>query len=130
MGIGYVGFYVANAAAGEPPEEETTAAMLALCRRLGLQFTLDCHHHNPSPDSVQAATGAGSAFQGVLIDELTHIRLLYPEFSGPDPAPLLADPVSFRDLLDAYSQTEAGLASLNRHFTDLGAPRVIATQDL
>ena len=128
MGIGYVGFYVANAAPGEQPEAETTAAMVALCRRLGLQFTLDCHHRDPSADSVRAAAGAGGAFQGVLIDELTHIRLLYPEFTGPDPAPLLADPAGFLDLLDAYSQTEAGLRSLNRHFTDLGAPRVVATE--
>ena len=128
LGIGYVGFYVSNVPQAEQPETETTAAMVALCRRLGLQFTLDCHHRDPSPDSVRAAARAGSAFQGVLIDELTHIRLLYPELTGADPAPLLADPAGFRDLLDAYSQTESGLADLNHHFTDLGAPRVIATE--
>ena len=128
LGIGYAGFYVSNVPQAEQTEAETTAAMVALCGRLGLQFTLDCHHRDPSPDSVQAAAGASGAFGGVLVDELTHIRLLYPEFTGPDPAPLLADPAGFRDLLDAYSQTEAGLASLNRHFTDLGAPRVVATE--
>jgi len=128
MGIGYVGFYVANGSLGEAPEGETTAGLLALCERLGLQFTLDCHHRNPRPDSVRSAAAMGGAFQGVLVDELTHIRLLYPEFRPPSGDEMLADPAGFRDLLDAYSQTEAGLAKLSRHFTDLGAPRVVATE--
>lgn len=128
MGIGYAGFYVSNAPEWEAPEAETTAAMLALCERLGLRFTLDCHHRNPGPDSVRAAAGLGGAFEGVLVDELTHIRLLYPEFRPPDGDAMLADPAGFRGLLDAYGQTEAGLARLNQHFTDLGAPRVVATE--
>jgi len=128
LGIGYAGFYVANTPEAEQPEAETTAAMVALCQRLGLRFTLDCHHRNPSPDSVRSAAAMGGAFQGVLIDELTHIRLLYPEFRPATGDAMLADPARFRDLLDAYSQTEAGLASLGRHFADLGAPRVVATE--
>lgn len=102
IGIRYAGFYVTNAPASEGPETETTAAMLGLCKRLGLQFTLDSHHRNPSDPSVRAAAELGAAFQGVLIDELTHVRLLYPQFAGPEPDAMLADPSRFRDLLDAH----------------------------
>jgi hypothetical protein len=128
MGIGYAGFYVSNTPPAEAPEAETTAAMLALCDRLGLQFTLDCHHRNPRPESVQASAAAGDAFQGVLVDELTHIRLLYPQFRPADGDPLLADAFTFRDLPDAHDKSVAGLTALNRHFVDLGAPRVVATE--
>lgn len=128
LGIGYVGFYVANTPQTEGPEADTTAEMLAVCRRLGVKFTLDCHHRNPSPESVRAAARLGPSFQGVLVDELTHIRLLYPEFRPPSGDEMLADSARFRDLLEADAQTQAGLERLNRHFTELGAPRVVATE--
>lgn len=128
MGIGYAGFYVSNTPQWEGPEAETTAAMMALCDRLGLRFTLDCHHRDPRPESVRAAASQGRACEGVLVDELTHIRLLYPQFRPPDGDEMLADPARFHDLLDAHDQTVAGLARLNRHFTDLGARRVVATE--
>ncbi|MCX6360481.1 MAG: hypothetical protein NT029_11765 [Armatimonadetes bacterium] len=64
LGIGYAGFYVANTPAWEPPEAGTTEAMVALCRRLGLKFTLDCHHRDPSAASIRAAA-AEPGFLGV-----------------------------------------------------------------
>lgn len=128
LGIGYAGFYVSNSPPWEGPEIETTSAMLALCKRLGLAFTLDCHHRNPSPESVRAAAKLGDAFRGVLVDELTHIRLLYPEFRPASGDEMLADAAGFHDLLDADRQTQAGLERLRRHFTELGAPQVIATE--
>lgn len=128
MGIGYVGFYVTNAPKWERPEAETTATMLDLCKRLGLSFTLDCHHRNPSAESIRTAAAMGAPFLGVLIDELTHVRLLYPEFAGPDPAPRLADSSAFRDLNDAHDRTVEGLALLRRELTGHGAPQVIATE--
>lgn len=128
LGIGYAGFYVSNVPQAEGPEAQTTGEMVALCRRLGLRFTLDCHHRNPSPDSVRAAAAEGRRFEGVLVDELTHIRLLYPEFRPPAGDAMLADPTHFRDLLEAEAQTEAGLVGLREHFADLGAPRVVATE--
>lgn len=128
MGIGYVGFYTTVAPAFDLPERETTAGMVDLCKRLGLRFTLDGHHRNPSAESVRLAASAGGLFEGVLLDELTHVRLLYPEFAGPEPDPLLADPSRFRGLLDAHDQTVAGLSRLNTLLTEQGARRVIATE--
>lgn len=126
MGIGYAGFYVTTAPAWELPQAQTAAEMAALCRRLGVPFTLDCHHRDPSPESLAAAAGEG--FEGVLIDELTHVRLLYPEFHGPDPDPLLADAATFGDFLEAHDKTVAGLMALNQRLTAAGAPRVVATE--
>lgn len=128
IGIGYAGFYVANTPPAEAPESETTGAMLALCKRLGLQFTLDCHHRNPSPESIRAGAAGRSAFRGVLVDELTHIRLLYPEFRPQYGDEMLADSTGFRDLLDAEGKTVAGLERLRRHLTELGAPRLVGTE--
>lgn len=128
MGIGYAGFYVTNTPKWERPETETTATMLNLCRRLGLRFTLDCYHRNPGPDSIRMAAAMGPSFLGVLIDELTHVRLLYPEYTGPDPDPLLADPKRFRNLLDAHDRTVEGLIALREDLMASGAPQVIATE--
>jgi len=128
IGIGYAGFYVANSPKSEQPEEETTDAMIALCKRLGLQFTLDCHHRDPSPASIRAAAAAAGLFQGVLVDELTHIRLLYPEFRPADGSAMLADSAGFTDLRDAEAKTVTGLTKLNQQFVDQGAPHTIATE--
>jgi hypothetical protein len=128
MGIGYAGFYVTNAPQWELPEAETTSAMVELCKRLGLQFTLDGHHRDPGAESVRAAAAAGASFLGVLFDELMHVRLLFPEFGGPQPAPLLADAKRFRDLGDAHDRTVEGLERLDRAMKSHGAPQVIATE--
>jgi len=128
MGIGYAGFYVTTHPGAEAPEEETAAAMVDLCRRLGLRFTLDAHHRDPGERSVRTAFSAGPLFHGVLFDELTHVRLLYPEFAGPAPDAVLADPKTFADLLDAHQKTVEALQRLQRRFAGLGAPRVISTE--
>lgn len=127
MGIGYAGFYVANTPAWEPPEAGTTEAMVALCRRLGLKFTLDCHHRDPSAASIRTAAAA-PGFLGVKIDELTHIRLLYPEFTPPERDPMLADPASFTSLEQASAAAEAGLRTLHGKLTGAGAPGVISAE--
>lgn len=128
LGIGYVGFYVTTQPGAEVAEEETAAVMVDLCRRLGLRFTLDAHHRSPDDRSVRTALSAGPLFQGVLFDELTHVRLLYPEFAGPAPDAMLADPKTFADLLDAHQKTVEALQRLQRRFAGLGAPRVISTE--
>lgn len=128
IGIGYAGFYVSNTPQWDNAEHDTVAGMVGMCERLGLEFTLDCHHRNPLPESVSRAAGLAGQFLGVKVDELTHIRLLHPEFRPADGDDMLADPSDFTDLWDAYCKTEEGLARLYRHFTDLGAPRVIATE--
>ncbi len=128
MGIGYAGFYVTTTPKWELPEAQTTSAMLDLCRRLGLRFTLDGHHRDPRAESIQAAAQIGRNFEGVLLDELTHIRLLYPEFTGPEPDPLLADPRSFTNLADAYARTVEGLRRLCSRLEKEGAPRVVCTE--
>ncbi len=128
IGIGYAGFYVANTPKWEKSEAETMDAMTALCKRLGLQFSLDCHHRDPAAASIAAASSHGSAFQGVLVDELTHIRLLYPEFRPPEGDAMLADPTTFHDFEEAEAKTLAGLIALNAKYRKAGAPRAIATE--
>jgi len=128
VGVNYVGFYVSNAAHEDLTAPNTVSEIVAMCQRLGLSFTLDCHHRNPRPESIRAAAGAGDLFEGVVIDELTHIRLLYPEFSPPDPDELLADVAKFHDLMTAYDQTMVGLVRLKRRFSELGVPQVVATE--
>ena len=127
LGIGYVNFYVANTPEVEPPEGETAAAMMALCDRLGLSFSLACHHRNPSLDTVRAAVAAGTRFEGVLFDELEHIRLLFPQFAPVAAQDMLADASGFTSLEDAQTKTLDGYGRLKAHFDSAGAPRVTAT---
>ena len=129
IGIGYAGFYVSNGPQWEEvPEAEVTAEMTALCKRLEMDFSLDCFHRNPRDSSMRAAAEMGSSFRGVKIDEVAQCRLLYPEWSLPNGSGLLGDSSQFRDLQDAYDQTVAGFANLNGHLRSQGAPCVIATE--
>jgi hypothetical protein len=101
--------------------------MVALCRRLGLKFTLDCHHRDPSAASIRTAA-AEPGFLGVKIDELTHVRLLYPEFAPPERAAMLADPATFTSLEQASAAAEAGLGALRTKLNAVGAPSVISAE--
>lgn len=128
MGIGYVNFYVSNAPELEPPEGEVRAAMMDLCERLGLDFSIACHHRDPAPETVSAAVARpGDRFEGVVFDELAHIRLMNPHFAPLSEDALLADADSFTGLEDAYEKTLGGFRALRGRFEDLGAPRVVAT---
>ena len=127
MGIGFVNFYVSNTPAHDLPEDETVAAMIALCERLGLDFALACHHRDPSEASVRAASASAAHFEGVVFDELAHIRLLHPEFAPPDGEGLFADPTEFQSLQEAWQGTFDGFTRLATKMRGYGAPRVVAT---
>ena len=127
MSVGFVNFYVSNTPAHDCPEPETTAAMIALCERGGIDFALACHHRDPSEVSVQACAGSTARFEGVVFDELAHIRLLHPEFSPPDGEGLFADPAAFGSVQEAQQATYNGFARLAKKMRDAGAPRVVAT---
>ncbi|MCU0963233.1 MAG: hypothetical protein MUF48_24330 [Pirellulaceae bacterium] len=127
LGVGFVNFYVANRPSRERPEAETTAALIALCERLGLDFALACHHRDPQPSSVQAGAASRARFEGVVFDELAHIRLLHPEFAPAEGSELLADPTGFRSLPEAWQSTHDALVHLAAKTRDAGAPRVVAT---
>jgi hypothetical protein len=127
LGIGFVNFYVSNTPARDLPENETTAAMIALCERLNLDFALACHHRDPSKDSVQAACASKAHFEGVVFDELAHIRLLHSEFAPTDAEGLFADPAGFTSLQDAWQAASEGFARLATKIRNYGAPRVVAT---
>ena len=127
MGICFANYYVTVAPGQDLPEAETNQAMMALCERLSLNFALACHHRNPDEATCREAVARGAAFQGIVFDELEHIRLMNPQFAPPSADPLLADPASFESLQDAYEKTLAGFQKLKAHFDALGVPRLIST---
>jgi hypothetical protein len=127
MGIGFVNFYVSNTPARDLPENVTAAAMIALCERIGLDFAIACHHRDPAEASIRAACASAAHFEGVVFDELAHIRLLHPEFAPADGEGLFADPGGFRSLQDAWQGTLDGFLRLATKMRAYGAPRVVAT---
>ncbi len=127
IGIDFVNFYVSNTPAHDLPEDETAVAMIALCERLGLDFALACHHRDPSEASVRATSASAAHFEGVVFDELAHIRLLHPEFAPPDAEGLFADPTDFGSLQEAWQATLDGFRRLATKMHGYGAPRVVAT---
>jgi hypothetical protein len=126
MGIRYVNYYVTTNPTLETPESETNEAIMALCDRLGLDFSIACHHLNPAQDTVRKAARR-ERFEGVVFDELAHIRLMNPRFAAVPPENMLADPASFTSLDRAYEKTLDGYRKLKAQFDALGAPRVTAT---
>ena len=127
IGIGFVNFYVSNTPAHDLPEDETTAAMVALCERLGLDVALACHHRDPLETSVRTASASTARFEGVVFDELAHIRLLHPEFAPPDGEGLFAHPTEFQSLQTAWQAAFDGFSRLEAKMRGYGAPRVVAT---
>ena len=127
MGIGFMNFYVSNIPARDLPEAETAAAMIALCERLGIDFALACHHRDPLVASVRAGAASKARFEGVVFDELAHIRLLHPEFAPPSGEGLFADPATFHSLPEAWLAAHGGFTRLASKMRDYGAPRVVAT---
>ena len=128
MGIGYINYYVSNTPDYEPPEAEINAKMMALAERLHLDFSIVCHHRDPLPETVVAAVETNAErFEGVLFDELAHIRLMSPEFAPVTEEVMLADSSQFTTLAQAYEATFAGYKKLHDKFIHLGAPRVTAT---
>lgn len=127
MGIGFVNFYVSNTPEHDLPEGETAAAMIALCERLNLDFALACHHRDPTEASVGAASASAARFEGVVFDELAHIRLLHPEFAPAHGEGLFADPAGFHSLQDAWQAAFDGFARLETKMRGYGSPRVVAT---
>ena len=127
LGVDFVNFYVSNTPAHDIPENETTAAMVALCERLGLDFALACHHRDPLKASVGAAAASSARFEGVVFDELAHIRLLHPEFAPSDGEGVFADPGEFQSLQEAWQAAFDGFARLEAKMRGYGAPGVVAT---
>lgn len=109
MGIGYINYYVnTNEGAGDLPADEVNRAMLGLCERLNLDFSLACHMIDPPQECVRAAKESGkSRFRGIVFDELEHCRLMNNYSSVP-----LADYKRFETLDQAYSETLAAYKDL------------------
>ena len=90
LGIGYVNYYVTNAPGQEAPEAETNAAAMALCERLGLDFSIACHNRDPLPETVKAAIerfsgGWIDVDQGGLDDTGAEVvRHQPPHLAGPE----------------------------------------------
>ncbi len=110
VGVNYLNFFVYNN--GGPTEQDAMAvydAQAALAKRLGAEYQLACHHVD-IPEAVVRKAAQDPLCNGVLIDELEHIRLLWR--LNPPPAKLLADVNSFKDLYDAHDKAAAGWKQL------------------
>jgi len=119
MGIGYVNYSVSTSAhAGDLPANQINEAMLGLCRRLNLDFSISCHAIDPPDECVRAAVESGkSRFRGVLFNELEHCRLMW----NYSPVPL-ADSGKFETLDQAYVETLDAYKALRTRFAGIGSP--------
>ena len=119
MGISYINYYVNTSAnAGDLPATEVNQAMLGLCRRLNLDFSIACHMIDPPEGCVRSAVESGkSRFRGVVFDELEHCRLM----NNYAPA-WLADYRKFETLDQAYTETIGAYRALRSRFAALGSP--------
>ncbi len=125
IGVNYVNFYVYNNAG--PAEQDAMAvydAQAALAKRLGAAYQLACHHID-IPEAVARKAAQDPLCQGVVIDELEHIRLLWRV--TPQPPKLLADVNSFKDLYDAHDKAVAGWKSLGDQYRSWGIKNVTST---
>ncbi len=125
VGVNYLNFFVYNNSG--PTEQDAMAvydAHAALAKRLGAGYQLACHHVD-IPEAVVRKAAQDPLCQGVLIDELEHIRLLWR--LNPPPAKLLADVDSFKDLFDAHDKAVAGWKELGEKYRSWGIKNLNST---
>lgn len=125
IGVNYLNFYVHNN--GGPTEQNAMMvydAHAELAKRLGAAYQLACHHIDVPEDVVRKAA-QDPLCQGVLIDELEHIRLLWR--LNPPPAKLLADTNSFTSLYDAHDKAVIGWRELARKYRSWGIKNLTST---
>ena len=117
IGITYLNYYpVALGQGTDAPAKETNDALLALCESLGIDFSIACHHLDPTDECVRDAV-KHKQFRGVVFDELEHCRVL----NNYSPIPLV-DVAKFESLPQAYEGTLAGYEKLRSKFEALGSP--------
>lgn len=116
MGIRYINYCVSTSEnAGDLPADEVNRAMLDLCERLGLDFSIACHTIDPPGECIQTARERGRGrFRGIVFDEIEHCRLMW----NYSPVPL-ADYKRFETLDQAYTETLAAYEALR---AKIGAP--------
>ncbi|MHB1462538.1 MAG: hypothetical protein ACYC1M_14720 [Armatimonadota bacterium] len=125
VGVNYLSFYVYNNSG--PTEQDAMAvydAQAALAKRLGAEYQLECHHVD-IPEAVVRKAALDPLCNGVLIDELEHIRLLWR--LNPAPAKFLADVNSFTDLYDAHDKAVAGWKELGDKYRSWGIKNLNST---
>ncbi|MHB1461558.1 MAG: hypothetical protein ACYC1M_09785 [Armatimonadota bacterium] len=125
VGVNYLNFYTFNN--GGPTEQDAMAvydAQAALAKRLGAEYQLACHHMD-IPEAVVRKAAQDPLCNGVLIDELEHIRLLWR--LNPPPAKLLADVNSFTDLYDAHDKAVTGWKELGDKYRSWGIKNLNST---
>ena len=128
MGIDYINYYIftdMNAPLNYSPETVNNE-MIALCKRLKLDFSISVWVDLPEEIVRKSAKEPG--FQGMVFDELEHIRLLMPQF-GPESEHrnLLADPNSLASFDQADKAATAGFNRVCKQYTALGAPACVST---
>ncbi len=120
MGISYINYYVKNSTGQDPkelPAGDVNKAMLALADKLGVDYSIACHHLDPPGGCVRdaVANARGNArYRGVVFDELEHSRLLWPYTPTP-----LADASKFETLRQGHDGTFEAYRKLESKF---GAP--------
>lgn len=119
IGISYIYYYVYNNWDQEPNPVDVNNEMMAVCDRLGVDFSIGCHKYDPPDDCVREAVKRGARFRGVVFDEFEHVRLLAAEeYNSPV---TLANYSSFTSLEQAYQETIKGYEKTRKHFESLGA---------
>lgn len=125
IGVNYLNFYTFNNYG--PPEQDAMAvydAQAGLAKRLGANYQLACHHMDV-PESVVRKAALDPLCDGVVIDELEHIRLLW-RVAGPTAA-VLADPSVFTDLYDAHDKSVAAWQKLADKYRGYGLKSFTST---
>lgn len=121
IGISYANYYVVAAPGSDMPEADTNRGMIDLCEKLGIDFSIACHHIDPSEstvrDAIQRAKTGKARFRGVVFDELEHCRLL----SNYSPTPVV-DSSKFHTLEQAHDETLEGYRKLKARFEGWGSP--------
>jgi hypothetical protein len=134
MGIDYITYWGSTddkAPLERSPETVTNEIainneMIALCQRLKLDFSITVFFE-PLEGVVRTAVKQ-AGFQGIVFDELEHIRLLMPQFCPESLRKhMLADPNTLTSLEQADTAATAGFARVREQYTSLGAPACVST---
>ncbi|MHB1463057.1 MAG: hypothetical protein ACYC1M_17335 [Armatimonadota bacterium] len=125
VGVNYLNFFVYND--GGPTEQDAMAvydAQAAMAKRIGAEYQLACHHRD-IPKAVVRKAAQDPLCDGVLIDELEHVRLLWRGNNAG--ATLLADTEHMKDLFDAHDNAVAGWKALGDKYRGWGIKNLNST---
>lgn len=129
LGIDYINYYIITQRIATQHEDAVLAndAMMEFCDRLGLDFSIASHHIDPPADTIQKAS-ANPRFQGIVIDELEHIRQLQAiDMAAIPQEEMFAPLANYQSLQEAQAAVEAGFVRLRELYESQGSKRNVST---